>query len=121
MVTILTMTAILAIGAIYLASAIPAYGMTTAAFLVFFGALNYVAYRDTFERRSENFPNPGAGLSWSAPVRWTVFSSSMISSPSILHPQRESLADFGGVPPRIVVDELLSATTPVGKFFKRRT
>lgn len=52
--TILTMTTILAIGAIYLASVIPAYGMTTVAFLVFFGVLNYVAYRDIFERRSEN-------------------------------------------------------------------
>lgn len=56
LVTILTMTGILAIGAIYLSSAIPAYGMTTAAFLVFFGVLNYVAYRDIFERRSENLP-----------------------------------------------------------------
>jgi hypothetical protein len=53
-VTVLTMTTILAIGAIYLASVIPAYGMTTAAFLVIFGVLNYVAYRDIFERRSEN-------------------------------------------------------------------
>lgn len=56
LVTILTMTGILAIGAIYLASAIPAYGMTTAAFVVFFGVLNYVAYRDIFERRGENLP-----------------------------------------------------------------
>lgn len=53
-VIILTMTTILAIGAEYLASAVPAYGMTTAAFLVIFGVLNYVAYRDIFERRSEN-------------------------------------------------------------------
>ena len=56
LVTILTMTGILAIGAIYLSAAIPAYGMTTAAFLVFFGVLNYVAYRDIFERRGENLP-----------------------------------------------------------------
>jgi hypothetical protein len=56
LVTILTMTTVLAIGAIYLTSAIPAYGMSTAAFLVFFGVLNYVAYRDIFERRSENLP-----------------------------------------------------------------
>ncbi len=56
MLTIMTMTGILAVGAIYLSSAIPAYGMTTAAFLVFFGVLNYVAYRDIFERRGENLP-----------------------------------------------------------------
>ena len=32
----------------------PAYGMTMAACLVFLGVFNYVAYRDIFERRSEN-------------------------------------------------------------------
>jgi hypothetical protein len=35
---------------------VPAYGITTAAWLVFMGVLNYVAYRDIFERRSANFP-----------------------------------------------------------------
>jgi hypothetical protein len=50
-VTILTMTGILAIGELYLASLVPPYGMTNAAFLVLFGVLNYVAYRDIFERR----------------------------------------------------------------------
>ena len=55
-ITIITMTAVLAIGAIYLTSALPAYGMTTATFLVFFGILNYVAYRDMFERRDNNRP-----------------------------------------------------------------
>jgi len=42
----------------------PAYGMTVAAFIVFMGTLNYVAYRDIFERRSENLPKaaPGARI-----------------------------------------------------------
>jgi hypothetical protein len=35
---------------------IPSYGMTEAAMLVFIGILSYVAYRDIFERRDENFP-----------------------------------------------------------------
>jgi hypothetical protein len=35
---------------------IPSYGMTEAALLVFLGILSYVAYRDIFERRDENFP-----------------------------------------------------------------
>lgn len=35
---------------------IPAYGMTSAAWIVFMGILNYVAYRDIFERRSANVP-----------------------------------------------------------------
>jgi hypothetical protein len=34
----------------------PAYGMTVAAFIVFMGTFNYIAYRDIFERRSENLP-----------------------------------------------------------------
>jgi hypothetical protein len=51
---------ILVIGAMALASAVPAYGMTTAAFLVFLGVLNYVAYRDIFERRSGNLPEHAA-------------------------------------------------------------
>jgi hypothetical protein len=61
-VTILIMTGILAIGDLYLAAAIPMYGMTTAAFLVFFGVLAYVAYRDMFEGRSENLAQEALGL-----------------------------------------------------------
>jgi hypothetical protein len=41
-------------------SSVPAYGMTTAACLVFIGVLNYVAYRDIFERRSGNLPKQAA-------------------------------------------------------------
>jgi hypothetical protein len=37
-------------------SLIPSYGMTEAAWLVFMGMLNYVAYRDIFERRDANLP-----------------------------------------------------------------
>ena len=37
-------------------SLIPSYGVTEAAWLVFMGILNYVAYRDIFERRDENLP-----------------------------------------------------------------
>jgi len=55
-IVIMTMTGILALGAIFVTSAIPAYGMTTAAFLVYFGVMNYVAYRDIFERRADNLP-----------------------------------------------------------------
>lgn len=36
----------------------PSYGMTEAVWLVFMGILNYVAYRDIFERRDENLPSP---------------------------------------------------------------
>jgi hypothetical protein len=39
---------------------IPSYGMTEAALLVFMGVLSYVAYRDIFERRDENFPAKAA-------------------------------------------------------------
>jgi hypothetical protein len=35
---------------------VPAFGLTIAAWMVFVGVLNYVAYRDIFERRSENSP-----------------------------------------------------------------
>jgi hypothetical protein len=63
---------VLAICADSLARVVPAYGMTTAFFLVFLGTLNYVAYRDIFERRSENLPrrvaSPGAVEVWSANV-----------------------------------------------------
>jgi hypothetical protein len=44
------------VGAVSLSSVLPLYGMTDAALLVFLGVLNYVAYRDIFERRSRNFP-----------------------------------------------------------------
>ncbi len=37
-------------------SLIPSYGMTDAAWLVLMGILNYVAYRDIFERRDQNLP-----------------------------------------------------------------
>jgi hypothetical protein len=39
-----------------LSAVIPAYGMTSAAILVFMGVLNYVAYRDIFEGRSDHHP-----------------------------------------------------------------
>jgi hypothetical protein len=35
---------------------VPAYGLTMAIWVVFAGVLNYVAYRDIFERRSANLP-----------------------------------------------------------------
>ncbi len=34
----------------------PAFGMTQAFFLIFWGVLNYVVYRDIFERKTENEP-----------------------------------------------------------------
>jgi hypothetical protein len=46
----------IAVGAAILSSVLPLYGMTDAALLVFLGVLNYVAYRDIFERRSQNLP-----------------------------------------------------------------
>jgi hypothetical protein len=52
---------VLVLSAGALVSAVPAYGMTSAAFLVFMGVLNYVAYRDIFERRSGNLPKQVAG------------------------------------------------------------
>jgi hypothetical protein len=55
-IVIMMLILILDLGAIALASAVPAYGMTTAACLVFFGVLNYVAYRDIFGRRGESHP-----------------------------------------------------------------
>jgi hypothetical protein len=42
---------------------VPAFGMTTAAWIVFMGILNYVAYRDIFERRSANLPETVATAS----------------------------------------------------------
>jgi len=50
------------VGANALAFIATAYGMTTAAFLVFMGVLNYVAYRDIFERRGRNLPKTVAAL-----------------------------------------------------------
>jgi hypothetical protein len=41
-------------------SFVPAYGLTNALWIVFVGVLNYVAYRDIFERRSANFPRTAA-------------------------------------------------------------
>jgi hypothetical protein len=35
---------------------IPSYGIGEAVWLVFMGTVSYVAYRDIFERRSENLP-----------------------------------------------------------------
>jgi hypothetical protein len=46
----------LVVGANVLVALVPAYGMTAAAFIVFTGILNYVAYRDIFEQRAENLP-----------------------------------------------------------------
>jgi hypothetical protein len=40
--------------AVVLQLLVPAYGMTAAAWLVFMGVLNYVAYRDILERRPGN-------------------------------------------------------------------
>jgi hypothetical protein len=47
---------IVAVGANAAASVAPAYGMTAAAFLVFLGVFNFVAFRDIFERRDVNLP-----------------------------------------------------------------
>jgi hypothetical protein len=48
------MIGMLCVGAI--SGVVPAFGLTTAAWIVFAGVLNYVAYRDIFERQSTNFP-----------------------------------------------------------------
>jgi hypothetical protein len=47
---------VLVVPAAWLAQALPAFGMTNAAFLVFMGTLNYIVYRDIFERRANNLP-----------------------------------------------------------------
>jgi hypothetical protein len=39
---------------------LPAYGLSEAAWMVFMGVLNYVAYRDIFERRPGNLPQEAA-------------------------------------------------------------
>jgi hypothetical protein len=59
-ITLTMLIGIVVLTAGALASAMPAYGMTTAAFLVFIGVLNYVAYRDVFEGRSGNMPEQAA-------------------------------------------------------------
>lgn len=47
---------------------VPTYGLPQAAWLVFTGGLNYVAYRDIFERRDANLPQrAGATLGIPAP------------------------------------------------------
>ncbi len=61
-ITLIMLIGILVLAAGAIASAVPAYGMTTAAFLVFIGVLNYVAYRDIFERRSGNLPEQAAEI-----------------------------------------------------------
>jgi hypothetical protein len=53
---IFILVGVITFGAVSLASVLPLYGMTDAALLVFLGVLNYVAYRDMFERRSGNLP-----------------------------------------------------------------
>jgi hypothetical protein len=65
-IALILLIGILVLIADALASAVPAYGMTTATFLVFVGVLNYVAYRDIFERRSGNLPKPAAGIECAA-------------------------------------------------------
>jgi len=42
---------------------VPAFGLTSAVFIVFIGVLNYVAYRDIFERQSENSTRVAATVS----------------------------------------------------------
>jgi hypothetical protein len=61
---------IVAVGANAVASVAPAYGMTAAAFLVFLGVFNFVAYRDIFERRDANLPKAvaAAPLAQAAPA-----------------------------------------------------
>ncbi len=66
---IMLLIAIVVLGAIALAATVPAYGMTTAAYLVFIGVLNYVAYRDIFDRRIENLPRQVATSPVAATVR----------------------------------------------------
>jgi hypothetical protein len=55
----------------------PAYGLTIAAWIVFVGVLNYVAYRDIFEGQSANLPKSAAAgsaaVTGSADVRIVPF------------------------------------------------
>jgi hypothetical protein len=54
----------LMVGMIGVLAFVPSFfGMTTAAWIVFMGVLNYVAYRDIFERRSANLPKAVATAS----------------------------------------------------------
>jgi hypothetical protein len=64
-------TGTMVVGANILIAVAPAYGMTIAAFIVFMGTLNYVAYRDIFERRSENLPKTIARMHVGIPARAT--------------------------------------------------
>ena len=61
-------TGTLVAGANLLVAIAPAYGMTIAAFIVFTGILNYVAYRDIFERRA-NLPKTRLLGAWSRGTR----------------------------------------------------
>jgi hypothetical protein len=56
-------------GANVLVTLAPAYGMTVATFVVFMGIVNYVAYRDIFERRSENLPKAVTRARHSTPAQ----------------------------------------------------
>ena len=51
---------------------VPAFGLTTAAWIVFVGVLNYVAYRDIFERQSANSPKAVATGSAAVTVQASV-------------------------------------------------
>ncbi len=53
---LLLFVAVIALAGVAVATVLPLFGLTDAALLVFLGILNYVAYRDIFERRSENAP-----------------------------------------------------------------
>jgi hypothetical protein len=50
---------------------VPAFGLTSAAWIVFVGVLNYIAYRDIFERQSLNSPQAVATVSTVAAVHAT--------------------------------------------------
>jgi hypothetical protein len=51
---------------------VPAYGLTMAAWIVFVGVLNYIAYRDIFEGQSANSPKSVATGSAAVTVQATV-------------------------------------------------
>jgi hypothetical protein len=56
---------LLGVGIVVVATALvaefaPVFGLIDAATLLFVGVFNYVAYRDVFERRSDNAPLPVA-------------------------------------------------------------
>lgn len=56
--------------ALFLEQHVPGYGMTMAACIVFMGVLNFVAYRDIFERRSADLPEEAVAVS-AAPAHAT--------------------------------------------------